>query len=175
MHGRAMFLVVFVVAASIVLWLQGDDMMFGAWPAKILGKSQGTDKVAAEAFAEEDKPKDPTTDVPAPYASPSSDRFSPAVFAEGARSNPAPPPRDPKLYGERNQPSFATVLGDRARDDLWLACQTRSASCAGKHAGKQADTATADTVQADRAKANKNECETVNIVKRSESSSSESH
>ena len=163
-----MFLVVFVVAASIVLWLQGDDMMFGAWPAKIIGKSHDTDKVAAEAFAEEEKPKDPTTDVPAPYASLSSDRFSPAVFPEGARSNPAPPPRDPKLYGEpRNQQSFATVLGDRARDDLWLACQTRSASCAGKHAGKQADTA-----KADRAKANKKECETVNIAN---SESSESH
>jgi hypothetical protein len=136
MNRRALFLMVFVVAASLVLWLQGDDVLFGSWPAKILGGRSGTDDaVGGEAFTgakdEEAAKKETNNGVPMPYASESVMGYSPAVFQEGGRSNPPPPAKDPKLYGTPPPDSqrFATLLGERSRDNLWLACQTRRASC----------------------------------------------
>jgi hypothetical protein len=131
MNRRALFLVVFVLAASLVLWLQGDDVLFGSWPAKILGgRRNSTDETVGEAFTAV-VDDEINHDVPMPYASESVMGYSPAVFQEGGRSNPPPPAKDPKLYGTPLPDSqrFATLLGERSRDNLWLACQTRRASC----------------------------------------------
>ena len=118
-----------------MLWLQGDDVLFGSWPAKILGNGRGA--VGEEAFTvvkTDQGVKDATTapqQVPVPYASESAIGYSPALFQEGGRSNPAPLARDPKLHGTPppDPQRFATLLGERSRENLWLACQTRRASC----------------------------------------------
>lgn len=134
MNGRVLFLLVFVAAAMLALWWQGDELLFGAWPAKILGMRKTSDDrgQTAEAFTDKTALHTPESDrVPLPYSSENMGLLSPAVFPDGARSNPPPPQRDPKLYGEAppDTQRFATVLSHRARDDLWLACQTRRSSC----------------------------------------------
>ena len=121
MH-RTRFLVVFLIAAAVALWVHDD------------GVFTSTFKLNTEVFAvaaastTSAKPAASTTDngVPEAYAMQSlGSSASPTMFEHGNRKNlPAPQPK--YLLGRAPDPQRLSVLLQlRAREELWLACETR--------------------------------------------------
>jgi hypothetical protein len=120
---RTRFLVVFLIAAAVALWVHDD----GVFTSTGRGSSHKTEEFAAsEESRSVAKPVVADDSAPEAYAMPSlGSSASPTMFEHGNRKNP-PAPQPKYLHGIAPDPQrMSIMLEQRSRDELWLACETR--------------------------------------------------